>query len=424
MRLATRLARLATRRAWPAGCSRAQLPPCAVQHEKRGCELRACSGGSRCSLARVLFGVRDMTNTEQSGYDVPVVIGEREAAEIFAELAADLGLAVVSADPVGAPDIVLLNMDDRTVLVELKRLSAPTLAQVTRLVTDSEALSRRGALPLLVADSVPGAVRAELRSHGWGWLDLRGHLHLAGQGVFVDADVRPVTRRPDRADAFSGSVGLEVACSLLLDPDARHGVRDLARRLARSPSTVSEVLSVLREQGLLASDGTALLPDLFWETARAWRPREVPLSDLPRPGAGSVNAVLQLGLDDIETTPGWALTGTLAAAMYGARVAARSDHPPDFYVPSREALRRAARLLGVAIDSDHRLAAVSVAPVSAACARRVDPASREAKAWASATESWPLAHPLFVALDLARDPGRGREILDSWQPPQPWRRVW
>lgn len=33
--------------------------------------------------------------------------------------------------------------------------------------------------------------------------------------------------------------------------------------------------------------------------------------------------------------------------------------------------------------------------------------------------------PLFVALDLAQDhPGRGRDVLNDWTPPEPWRRVW
>jgi hypothetical protein len=36
---------------------------------------------------------------------------------------------------------------------------------------------------------------------------------------------------------------------------------------------------------------------------------------------------------------------------------------------------------------------------------------------------WPVAHPLFVALDLAQDTGRGREILDAWTPTE-GTRVW
>jgi hypothetical protein len=355
---------------------------------------------------------------------VLVALEESDTAEIFAELIEDLGLPVVEGGQPHEPDVVLIDTDGRQVFVELKRLSTPTPAQVSRLVADGERSGHPGALYVLVADRIPEVVRAELRSRGWGWLDLRGHVHLAGHGVFVDADVPPVKGRADRKDAFSGSAGLEVACALLLDPDVRHGVRDLARRIGRSPSTVSEVLHAFRRQGLVGSDGVAVLPDLFWETVSAWRPRDVPLADLPRPGTGSVNAALQLGLDDVEAQPGWALTGTLAAADYGAPVAARSDYPPEFYVPTPAILRRATRLLGVPIDADHRRASVRVAPVSAVCEQRVDPAGQQARAWALTNEPWPLAHPLFVALDLAHDRGRGREILEGWQPPQPWRRVW
>jgi hypothetical protein len=376
-----------------------------------------------------LYTVRGVPNTEHRTRAavtlVLVALEELETAEIFAELIENLGLPVVEGgQPDDEPDVVLIDTDGRHVLVELKRISTPTPAQVSRLVADGERRGHPDALYVLVADRISEAVRAELRSHGWGWLDLRGHLHLAGHGVFVDADVPPVKGRADRKDAFSGSAGLEVACALLLEPDIRHGVRDLARRLARSPSTVSEVLHAFRSQGLVGADGVAVLPDLFWETVSAWRPRDVPLSDLPRPGTGSVNAALQLGFDDVEAQPGWALTGTLAAAAYGAPVAARSDYPPEFYVPSPAILRRAMRLLGVAVDADHRRASVRVAPVSAVCEQRIDPSGQQAKAWAFTNEPWPLAHPLFVALDLARDPGRGREILEGWQPPRPWRRVW
>jgi hypothetical protein len=351
-----------------------------------------------------------------------VVAGMLETAEIFEELVAGLGLPVVAGSRPGGPDVIFIDAGGRQVLVQLKRLSTATPGQVSRLIAERD--RHPGALHVLVADRIPEAARAELRNHGWGWLDLRGHVHLAGHGVFVDADVPQVTGRFARREALSGSVGLEVACAILLDPDTRPGVRGLARRLARSASTVSEVLAAFRGQGLLGPDGAPVLPDLFWETVSAWRPRNVPVADLPGPGAGSVNAALRIGLEEVETQPGWALSGTLAAAVYGAPVAARSDYPPDFYVPSEATLRRATRLLGVATDAEHRKASVGVAPVPAVCQQRVDPVSQEAEAWAFTAEPWPLANPLFVALDLARDPGRGREILDGWQPPAPWRRVW
>lgn len=347
-----------------------------------------------------------------------------ETAEIFAGLVEGLGLPVVADDRLDEPDIVLLNADGHHVLVELKRTSAPTPSQVSRLVPLWEREGHQGALRVLVADRIPEAVRAELRSYGWGWLDLRGHLHLAGHGVFIDAEVPPVKGRSERKDALSGSAGLEVACALLLEPATPLGVRELARALRRSPSTISEVLGAMRAQGLVRSDGLAEIPYLFWEVASRWRAREVQLADLPQPGTGSVNAALQLGLDNVETRPGWALTGTLAAAAYGAPVATRSSYPPEFYVPSPTLLRRAEQLLGVAADADHRQATVSAAPVPAVCEQRVDPFGQESEKWAVTNEPWPLAKPLFVALSLARDPGRGREILEGWQPPRPWRRVW
>jgi hypothetical protein len=352
---------------------------------------------------------------------------EGDTVGIFVDLAEGIGLHVVDDCPVDASDLVLLIPGGQRIHVELKRLSAPSPGQLPRLISDTEGRGRPDALHVLVADRISDAVRSELRSHGWGWLDLRGHLHLTGHGLFIDVDVPAVNDRAGRVNAFSGSAGLEIACSILLEPDIPHGIRDLARSLGRSPSTVSEVLGVLRRQDLVSPDGKAVLPALFWEAASAWRTRAVPLLDLPRPGAGgegSVNAALGLGFDDVEAQPGWALTGTLAAVAYGAPVAARSDHPPDFYVPDQATLRRATRLLGIAADVDQRRATICVAPVRAVCDQRVDPAGQEAGAWAVGNEHWPLVKPLFVALDLARDPGRGREILEGWEPPRPWRRAW
>lgn len=367
-----------------------------------------------------------MHRTPNTRYSVLVTPEEADFVDVFTGLVEHIGLPVIGQGQPDAPDLVVLDNDGRRIFVELKRVSTATPSHVSRLLAQQDRSGRPGVLHVLVADRIPEAARAELASHGWGWLDLRGHLHLTGQGLFVDVDAPPMKDRSERTAAFSGPAGLEVACSLLLDPGVRHGVRDLARTLNRSPSTVSEVLSALRKQGLIGTDGLPVLPELFWETASAWVSREVALADLPRPGTGSVNAALQLGFDDVLTQPGWALTGTLAAAAYGAPVAARSEHPPEFYVPSQETFRRAIRLLGVAPDPAHRRASIRAAPVPAVCQQRIDPAARQQdpEAWAFIGEHWPLANPLFVALDLARDPGRGREILGGWHPPRPWRRVW
>jgi len=68
-----------------------------------------------------------------------------------------------------------------------------------------------------------------------------------------------------------------------------------------------------------------------------------------------------------------------------------------------------------------RQATVGVPPVAWACRHRVDTGRLERT---PPGVRWPAVHPVFVALDLAVDPSRGREILDGWSPPEPFHRVW
>jgi hypothetical protein len=253
-----------------------------------------------------------------------------------------------------------------------------------------------------------------LRDAGWGWLDLRGHLHIAGQGLFIDADVPALRETPGRTEPLAGRVGLEVAVLLLLAPSKPATVRPVAAALGRAASSVSAVLSSMRAAALIDEQRRPAVPALFWELADRWRPAHVDVASLPSTGDEAVGGALRLGLENVTESSGWALGDTIAAAAYGAAVGSRSDYPPDLYVPDEGILRRATRLLGAAPDHDSRTATLRVAPVPMVCAYRVD----------SPDTRWPLAQPLFVALDLAQDPGRGREILDAWTPAEPAHRVW
>ena len=211
--------------------------------------------------------------------------------------------------------------------------------------------------------------------------------------------------------------GLEVATALLMEPAGGVAVRELARRLGRSPSTVSEVLAALRRDGLVDDQHRVEGTELFWQVADRWPDTRVYLARLPEPGEdAAIIRPLRLGLDDAETTAGWALADSAAAVAYGAPLAVRTGQLLDFYVPDLATARRAAVLLGSASSRPQARCAVRAAPVPAVCAHRVDlPAN---------PFGWPLAHPVFVALDLAQDAGRGREILEAWTPPQRWARVW
>jgi hypothetical protein len=134
--------------------------------------------------------------------------GDRQAAEILAELAEGLGLHLVKADGPDMPDLVMVDADGRPVFFEVKRVAQATPAHVSQLVAGDVRQGSTEVLRVLVADRIPESARAELRSHGWGWLDLRGHLHLAGQGIFVDADLPSVLERSERTDVDLDTIRL------------------------------------------------------------------------------------------------------------------------------------------------------------------------------------------------------------------------
>jgi len=189
-----------------------------------------------------------------------------------------------------------------------------------------------------------------------------------------------------------------VATALLMEPAAGVAVRELARRLGRSASTVSEVLAALRRADLIDDRHRVEGTQLFWQVADRWPATRTDLARLPMPGDNAtVSEPLRLGLHDAENTAGWALTDSAAAVAYGAPLAVRTGELLDFYVPDQAILRRATTLLGAASSRSQARCAVRVAPVPAACSHRVDVAANPFE--------WPLAHPVFVALDLAQDAG-------------------
>jgi hypothetical protein len=103
--------------------------------------------------------------------------------------------------------------------------------------------------------------------------------------------------------------------------------------------------------------------------------------------------------------PGWVLGGDQAALDLGAPVFT-VEQRPWLWVPSQVELRRAQRAYGQA-TWDERAAVIAAPPTPLVCLWRRPPGP---------DSEWPLPHPVFAALDLARDPGRGREILDQWSP--------
>jgi hypothetical protein len=327
--------------------------------------------------------------------------------DAFTELGIEARLPVGAPD--GGPDLEL-DLDGSQAALRIKYRSLVTDDVAKRLLADARSVDE---VVLVVGDRVTEAARKMLTSTRGGYLDLRGRLAVRAAGLVIDADVVPVKARAERSTALGGKAGLEVATALLMRPERPVAVRELAREVGRSPSTASDVLAALRRDGLIDATGAVASTDLFWQVADRWPVQRVLLATLPMADDPSSARPLRLGLDDVEHEPGWALTDSAAAAAYGAGLAVRSGQLLDFFVPDESVLRRATMLLGTAASAAQARATVRVAPVPAVAARRVR----------SESAPWPLAHPLFVALDLAQDVGRGREILDAWTP-EGWARVW
>lgn len=340
-------------------------------------------------------------------------MGHVNSTALVIDAFAQLG---IEARPLaGAPDRgvdLVVDPDGIGAELRVKHRSLVSDDTVERLLSDD---LPPGASLLVVADRVTDAARKRLTARRCGYLDLRGRLAVRTDQLVIDAEIEPVVARTERVRALSGRAGLEVATALLLQPERSVAVRELSRELGRSPSTVSEVLAALRREELVDANHAVTDSRLFWQVADRWPTPRTPVAKLPVPDDASSTQPLRLGLGDVDK-PGWALTDSVAAAAYGAPLATRPGQILDFYVPDLAVVRRAVTLLGTAPAASQAQATVTVAPLPTIVQRRVTLDTNPV--------GWPLAHPLFVALDLAQDVGRGREILDHWTPDTRWARVW
>jgi hypothetical protein len=303
-----------------------------------------------------------------------------------------------------------LRVNGHVVAVEAK--SVVTGASAPQLLFLAETLAN----PLLVvADRIAEDAKARFQEGGVNYYDARGHVRLVLPGVFVDTELNSTldSRYIKASSPLDGEVAKEVALILLDKPDVVSGVRSIARTIQRAPSAVANALKRLRGAGLVTSANEPVTPELFWELAAVWRRAPIALASAPRPVEARTTDPLNLGLKpDVEL--GWALTDSSAARAWGMPLVLSSDYPPDFYVPSVTSMQRAIATLGGIVRSDERGCTVSLAPTPLVCHRRVT----------LPNEAWKVAEHVVVALDLARDESRGREVLERWIPPEGIVRVW
>jgi len=275
-----------------------------------------------------------------------------------------------------------------------------------------------GMVAVVVADRISEDARKELASRGWGWVDRRGHVRVWTKGLRIASDIEPLVAKEtnDRVVSVFPPVGIEVALALLTHPEHRWTVNELAGHLHRSAGGVSERLRALRDAGLVDRHSSPLIPDLFWELVSPWHQRPVGLASFPGIG-GPFPQLSWLGLP-----ADWVLTDTQAALLLGAPLIASTEGPPDFYVPQPSIVDAAVAHFGPARGQP----AATVRPTRYAGIYPTRPAGIPADEPFRRTPSGiRVAHPVVVALDLAHDRARGREVVETWDPtPLGVIRVW
>jgi hypothetical protein len=307
------------------------------------------------------------------------------------DLAAALGAAGLRIERAGKRSLKV-RFDDARVDLDVFPAAYATGARADQLIDEPHAA---GPVPMLVADRVTAEAKDRLADAGWGWFDRRGHLRLRSPGLLVDTNVPATTRESTApAEPIRGRAGIAVAYRLLTHPE--EPVSTTRSGLGFAPSTISEAQTRLRAAGLIDDAGIGVTPELFWALAERWAPERSWLAEQPDP--------------DASDTAGWCVTGTVAASELGAPVVSIGA-TPDLYVPGPVVVTIAARRYGVARDAGVAVASIAVAPATEVTNETRPPMHQR----------WPLADPVAVALDLAQDRARGREILEDWSPSE---RVW
>jgi hypothetical protein len=303
----------------------------------------------------------------------------------------------------GAFDAVVdVLVDDRplTLAVEVKAYGTGAVA---RQVMSGRPGVGAGVIPVLVAERITTEARELLTEAGWSWLDRRGRLHLHGPAVRVDADV-PALRASEPATsgpAVKGRSGLTIAYWLLAHPGRSLSPTGDAAELRLAPSTISTVTRRLAEAGLLDDDRRALVPELFWELAAVWRADRASLATPPDPAR-------HRNPDPAALI--WRRAGSVAAAAWGAPMVTSEGGPIELYVPGPVDVSIARRRYGAA-EAGAGAAVLTIAPATPVVAG-VDSGHP-----VPVVDGWPVAPKLAVALDLAQDKARGREILADWADP-------
>ena len=321
------------------------------------------------------------------------------AVDAVARALVGLGFVVapLGSGDAGADLAIGVTVDDRDLVLLLDVKAYGTGPQVADVIGRHFGDDRAH---MLVADKITSDARELLNEAGWSWLDRRGRLHLTGPGVRIDADVPPDPRVASSSTVrhpIAGPGGLAVAYWLCGHPGHGASPTGLAPILGFAPSTISVANRRLADAGLVGDDGAGLFPELFWELAGVWQPDRVWLAEEPPVPAPPID----------PTAHRTCRAGTAAAAACGAPVVSAGVGPVELYVSGPVELDIARRRYHAATPASGA-ASVAVAPVQAVTG------PPDGGTEVPLVGGWPAAPALVIALDLAQDRARGRQILEEW----------
>jgi hypothetical protein len=324
--------------------------------------------------------------------------GVGEAVDALGAALQAVAISLSGSRPGAQLDAVVdVKVDDRTLVVALEHKAYCTGQTARQLITMTDHKTLEG-LPMVVADRMTAEARDLLSDAGWSWLDRRGRLHLRWPTVRVDLEVAPSVphNAANMERAISGRSGVTVAYWLLRHPDRSLSPTGQRSELTLAPSSISTAVRRLSEASLVDEHGHAMVPELFWELANAWRTERAWLTRTPAPA-------------DYSRPRGtaWRRSGSAAAAAWGAPVVTTGSGPVELYVGGPVELSIARRRYGAA-DPGTGTAVLSVPPTNLVL---VDTVVADE---IPMVDGWSVAPRLAVALDLAQDRGRGREILAAW----------
>jgi len=332
-------------------------------------------------------------------------------------------------------DLAVNLADGTKALLAIKARAHPGPAECRVLVDKlSKRHDRSRVLPIVVADRLTREARGVLSGAGVSFLDRRGRLVLTIGNRTIEADVSPAPRHSTSMgrSALRSVSGLSAALAALLSPEEPFGVRETARAAALSHTAISQARAKLRDAHFLDGRFRPVLPELFEAVVATWDWPTAIDTTLPArsarllEAAGAVldgpfyedlhalaDAVKQAGEVEAGRDPhaGWSLVGTHAAAAYGADVIVGADAPTSWVVPVDRFLTATYIETASGANGEHARLLAAPCPLVVRLRRK-------------GLDHTALAHPLVVAIELGRDPGRGREILESFEPegvPVVWR---